>query len=222
MSRASAGWRRTSPASSAPYTACQSSRPRYRPPNAAHENAPIGVSSNPSRAYRIASRARSPNGRVPHRSSRSNQPAIAPGTVTECGPTSSGIVAQQVAYRARASALAGDRPGSEVAVQLAVPDDREEVAAVSAEVRRNHTEREVGRDDRVDRVPAAGELGRARAGREVVRGGETRRAGSEPRRPVVTPARRRPLRRARARQAPLRRRRRCHPSPGPRAASSPA
>ena len=54
-------------------------------------------------------------------------------------------------------------------MQLAVPDDREEVAAESAEVRRDDAQREVRGDDRVDRVAAARQDAAPGRGREVVR-----------------------------------------------------
>ena len=49
-------------------------------------------------------------------------------------------------------------------------DDREQVAAVAAEVRRDDTQREVRGDDRVDRVAAVGEHAETDRAREVVRG----------------------------------------------------
>ena len=54
-------------------------------------------------------------------------------------------------------------------MQLAVPHDREHVAAVAAQVGRDDAEREVRRDRGVHRVAAVGERRQADRAREVVR-----------------------------------------------------
>ena len=106
---------------------------------------------------------------VPHRSRRSNQPATPPGTVTECGP-STGIVSDSARSRTVVDRRRLRRPArAEISVQLAVPDDREDVAAVTAQVRRHDSEREVGGDRGVECVSAAGQGRQPGGRREVVR-----------------------------------------------------
>ena len=58
---------------------------------------------------------------------------------------------------------------AEIPVQFAVPDDGEDVPAVSAEVRRHDSERQVRANDRVDGVSAPGEHCGAGGRRQVVR-----------------------------------------------------
>jgi hypothetical protein len=68
------------------------------------------VTGNPSRAYPSAGPHSWANDRVPNRSSSSNHPFTAPGTVTECGPKI-GIVSEPEAARTASSVAAdGERP----------------------------------------------------------------------------------------------------------------
>ncbi len=127
------------------------------------------------------------------------------------------VVAEPVAH-GRDVGGRGRAPRAEVAVQLPVPDDREQVTAVAAQVRRDDAEREVRGDDGVDRVATACELGGAGGGGEVVRGRQPRTrepVGDAGRHACSAPA----APSARGRPGPRRRPARSRPSPGPRRAA---
>ena len=89
------------------------------------------------------------------------------------GPDERHALAVAVAHPRR-----GGRPGRtprpEIAREIAVVHEREEVASESAPVRRHDAERQVRGDDRVDGVAATREHAETGGGREVVRRGDRR------------------------------------------------
>ena len=118
------------------------------PPARRQYSAVWAPAATPRSARSIASARQASSPRRPKRSAREAQPATAPGTVTERGPSS--------LHRLERLGACGSGPGGIEARELSVlPDDRERIAADPGRHRLGDAENGGGGKRRVDGVPPA-------------------------------------------------------------------